>query len=398
MSTGTTNPAMPYSKLSPDLYPGYSLCRFLGNGGFGEVWSAQTHEGEPAALKFLSCVGRRGGLHELRSIQLVRPLLHPNLVQIKQVWAAREYLVVAMELADGSFEDLFDMYEEETGKPIPVDDLLPFLSQAANALDFLNAPQHKISGQMMGIQHGDISPGNLLVCDGTVKLSDFSLTTAFQGCIKNCPPAGKPAFAAPEVFKGRLSNRTDQYALAITYCWLRSGRLPFSDTPELFDPTYKRPAPDLSMLTKEERPAIERALAAQPNDRWNSCRDMVSQVMLSTSASRCAESPHDRRKHKRRPVSQKTSCRLLLTGGSASDTAMIKDISRDGIRVLVFETQFANEPGAIVSLALTKKTAGVFRFVRMRIARKEAVGESTCIVAGEFDSQLAAEDLRGLTE
>src|SRR5947209_16690599 len=49
--------------------------------------------------------------------------------------------------------------------------------------------------------------------------------------IMNRKPSGTPDYAAPEVFRSRLSNRTDQYALAITYCQLRGGRLPFPDTP-----------------------------------------------------------------------------------------------------------------------------------------------------------------------
>jgi serine/threonine-protein kinase len=327
-----------YSRLSADLHPGYRLCHFLGNGGFGEVWSAQMNDGEPVALKFLHCMGRRGGIHELRSIQVILPLRHAHLVLVKRVWAARQYLVVSMELADGSLDDLLDSYQIEIGKPIPAEDLLPLMAQAADALDFLNTPQHNLRGQTVGIQHGDISPSNLLLFGQTVKLSDFGLTTAFQGNVKECSPAGKPDYAAPEVFKGRLSNRTDQYALAVTYCWLRSGRLPFPDTPETFETTYTRPTPDLSMLTKAERPVIERALAVQPRDRWDSCRDLVSQLMRDTTASeleRCPKSLPERRKQIRHHGSKEASCRLLLTKGDVPHTARIEDICCDGIRLVI---------------------------------------------------------------
>jgi len=390
-----------YSKLSADLHPGYRLCHFLGNGGFGEVWSARTNDGEPVALKFLPCVGRRGGIHELRSIQVVLPLRHAHLVRIKRVWAARQYLVVAMELADGSLADLLDSYQIETGKPIPVEDLLPFIAQAADALDFLNAPQHNVRGQMVGIQHGDISPGNLLLFGQSMKVSDFSLTTAFQGYVKDCPPAGKPDYAAPEVFKGRLSNRTDQYALAVTYCWLRSGRLPFPDTPEAFETTYTRPVPDLSMLTNAERPAIERALAVQPRDRWDWCRDLVSQLMRDTTAAEldwCSNSLPERRKQIRHHGSKEASCRLLLTKGNVPHTVRIEDICCDGIRLVICGPRLAREPGTILSLALASKPRGILRIARMRIAHSGVLAEETCVVAGRFETQLRAEDLRGLTE
>ena len=37
-----------------------------------------------------------------------------------------------------------------------------------------------------------------------------------------------PAYAAPEFFKKQTSSQSDQYSLAVTYCHLRGGRLPFT--------------------------------------------------------------------------------------------------------------------------------------------------------------------------
>ena len=42
------------------------------------------------------------------------------------------------------------------------------------------------------------------------------------------------------MFQGRISDRTDQYALAVTYCELRGGRLPFADTPPAVQRGYFR--------------------------------------------------------------------------------------------------------------------------------------------------------------
>ena len=61
--------------------------------------------------------------------------------------------------------------------------------------------------------------------DKTVKLSDFGLTTSLASREKAHNRAGTPAFAGPEVYLGRVSDRTDQYALAVCYCLLRSGQL-----------------------------------------------------------------------------------------------------------------------------------------------------------------------------
>ena len=46
---------------------------------------------------------------------------------------------------------------------------------------------------------------------------------------------------APEVYQGRLAEQSDQYSLAVTYCLLRGGRLPYQDTPTSFQGLAVRP-------------------------------------------------------------------------------------------------------------------------------------------------------------
>jgi serine/threonine protein kinase len=264
--------------LSPDLHPGYHLRRLRGVGGYGEVWEADKDGGGVVALKFLPGMRYGGGRQELRSIQIVQKLSHPNLIQIERVWCAGGFLVIAMELADGSLADLLEVYRTELGTALPLDHLLPLLTQAAEALDFLNNRHHLIQGQSTTVQHCDINPTNLLVFGQTVKVSDFTLTSTLTTQHKIHRRAGTPAYAAPEVFHGRLSDRTDQYSLAMCYCQLRGGRLPFVNGPTSFPDGYTRPAPDLSMLTEAEQPILARALAVKPQDRWSSCAELLAKL------------------------------------------------------------------------------------------------------------------------
>src|SRR4051812_18038953 len=62
--------------------PGYQLRRFLGRGGFGEVWDARAPDGRPVALKFLPCGDGLHAARETRSIQLVRNIDHPGLIHV----------------------------------------------------------------------------------------------------------------------------------------------------------------------------------------------------------------------------------------------------------------------------------------------------------------------------
>ena len=90
-------------------FPGYRLKHFLGRGGWGEVWQADNPQGQACALKFLPCADRQGVYHEVRALQAIRKLNHPNLLRIEQIWCCAGYLVIAMELADGSLMDLLDI-------------------------------------------------------------------------------------------------------------------------------------------------------------------------------------------------------------------------------------------------------------------------------------------------
>jgi serine/threonine protein kinase len=264
--------------VGTEPYPGYRLVQPLGSGAFGRVWEAMTQRQEAVALKFLPCDAQRTAAREIRSLQAIRRLIHPNLIKIEQVWCYGGYIVVAMERADGSLTDLQAIYQEEVGTPIVPEHACLLLAQAAEALDFLNAPQHTIDGRRVAIQHCDIKPSNLLLFGDHLKVADFGLA-AMMGCSQEKRSrAGTLDYCAPEMFQGRLSNQSDQYALAVTYCHVRGGRLPFGDTPRSFQTRYVRPAPDLEMVTAAERPVLARALSPVPQDRWPSCREFLTRL------------------------------------------------------------------------------------------------------------------------
>ncbi len=259
-------------------FPGYHLRRLLGYGSFAEVWEAEADDGTVIALKFLPAERHQATPNELRSLQTIRQLQHPNLLRIDRVWCHLGYIVIAMERADGSLADLQATYRAETGSAIFPEHACLLLSQAAAALDFLNTRQHVVEGKTVAIQHCDIKPTNLMVFGDTVKLADFGLAVLMTGPLAVHRPCGTPGYAAPEVFRGRLSRRSDQFSLAVSYCELRGGRLPFDEPPRTFHPDYYHPKPDLAMLSPKERPVLARALATAPEERWPSCAEFIDRV------------------------------------------------------------------------------------------------------------------------
>lgn len=265
------------SGLEP--FPGYRLVRMLGRGGFADVWQARSPDGTAKAIKFMTCDDRKAAPNEIKSLQAIRRLEHPNLIRIEKVWGYLNSIAIVMELADGSLADLLEAFRIEYNSFLPGDQLCKYLLQAAEALDFLNTRQHQIDGKCVAIQHCDVKPSNILLVGDVVKLADFGLSTLTTTGLMLHRRAGTADYTAPEVFQGKLSDRTDQYGLAVTYCELRGGRLPFNDAPKRIERDYVRPVPDLSMIPEKESDVVARALSPLPADRWPNCVTFVSELM-----------------------------------------------------------------------------------------------------------------------
>jgi serine/threonine protein kinase len=120
--------------------------------------------------------------------------------------------------------------QKEGAAGIPPNELIVYMRQAASAIDYLNAPQHDLGGKKVSILHRDIKPENILIAAKTAKVGDFGLAKVMEGLTAavNRNTGGLTlSYAAPELMTGAVSRWTDQYALAITYYHLRTGKLPF---------------------------------------------------------------------------------------------------------------------------------------------------------------------------
>src|SRR3984957_16005126 len=115
-------------------------------------------------------------------------------------------LVIVMELADKSLYDTFQECIQAGLVGIPRDNLLRYIRDAAEALDHMN--------EKHGLQHLDIKARNLFLVSERVKVADFGLVkhlerTGASGLLNGVTPL----YAAPEMFSGTISDRTDQYSL-----------------------------------------------------------------------------------------------------------------------------------------------------------------------------------------
>lgn len=200
--------------LSPGTEP-YSGCRLrqlLKRTEHAEVWRAATDEERPLAVKFVPCDDDRALQHDLPFLLAIRQLSHPHLLRIHWVWCYRNYSLVAMELARGSLLDFLTDSPGEFRKVVAARQVCRYLAEAADALDFLNTRQHRLCGQQVALQHGNIKPSNLLLVGETVKVTDFKLSSeaSFEGAPEQL--AETLRYAAPEAFgaasvTGQISKR-----------------------------------------------------------------------------------------------------------------------------------------------------------------------------------------------
>lgn len=258
-------------------FPGFRLHELRGRGGFAEVWSATNPEGDHVALKFFTSDKTTSTVKEVKSLTAIQKLQHPYLLPMYQVWSLPGYIVVAMELGDGSLLELLDAYQAEYRTPIEGELLCRYLTQAADALDFLNHPVHPYEGRRVGWQHCDIKPSNLVLVGDGIKVCDFGLSKPTTGPLTPYASSGTLDFAAPEIHRNMLSEKSDQYSLAVTYYYLRTGKFPFPPPPSRFDRqyAYTRPTPNLLLVPRAEQKVLERALATQPEQRWENCSTMM---------------------------------------------------------------------------------------------------------------------------
>ncbi len=259
--------------------PGYRLRCLRGRGGFAEVWEAESPNGPPVALKFMPSSNMSSTAREMRSVQSFQKLEHPYIVKTYDLWSVPGYIVLTMELAEGTLLDLLHLYHDDLGQPVDPAVLCLYMWQVAEALDFLNARQHLREGRKVGYQHGDVKPNNILLFGDIAKLTDHGMATPTYGPSTPCSRQGTREYAAPEVFMGTLTDWSDQFSLAVTYYAVRTGRLPFPPQPKMASRSRNHPLADLSGITDAERPIVSRALSPIPQDRFPTCRDFMAGIL-----------------------------------------------------------------------------------------------------------------------
>jgi serine/threonine protein kinase len=256
--------------------PGYRLIEPLGSGGFGEVWKCEAPGGLFKAIKFvygnldsLDVDGVRAE-QEFNALERIKDVRHPFVCSLEQIKKVSGELVIVMELADRTLHDLYVEWQSAGMIGVPRDDLLRYLRDAAEALDYMNEKHN--------LQHLDVKPRNLFLIGDRVKVADFGLVKQLERQTASGLLGGvTPLYAAPETFNGKISQSSDQYSLAIVYQEMLTGLRPFTGkNVRQLAQQHLHEDPDLRALPEPERPIMARALAKDPAKRFPNCMALMA--------------------------------------------------------------------------------------------------------------------------
>jgi pSer/pThr/pTyr-binding forkhead associated (FHA) protein len=278
-------------KRRPQPVPGYEMIRVLGRGGMGCVMLARDEKnGNSVAIKTLLpevAVADQSLKRFMREIEVAAALDHPNIVRFLESGTHNGAVYLVTEYVEGS--DAARLADSQGGR-LPYRQALDIVSQSLDALAYA----HKL-----GYIHRDIKESNILITGGastlTAKLTDFGLAKSFtqsgmSGITMAGDMAGTFAYMPPEQIRDFRNVRptSDIYAIGMTAYSLLAGDIALNlgsgqdmagTVRAIFEgriiPLRER-APEVPERVAE---VIERALAKEPDQRWQSATAMRTALM-----------------------------------------------------------------------------------------------------------------------
>jgi eukaryotic-like serine/threonine-protein kinase len=259
----------------------YELEELTGSGGMSRVYRARDNQlSRRVAVKILHerYADDPGYVERFRREALaVARLNHPNIVTVIDRGESDGAQYIVFEHVEG--EDLKRLIAR-TG-PLPVRRALEIGIQVGRALAFAHAN---------GVVHRDVKPQNVLISEGTAKVTDFGIARAddlaFGEDTESGTVLGTGDYISPEQASGeRATERSDIYSLGALLYELLTGRVPFPAENAVAAAMrhVSEPVPDV-LAARPDVPvrvavAVEHALAKHPDDRFRTMDELVDELV-----------------------------------------------------------------------------------------------------------------------
>lgn len=250
----------------------YRLTRFIGHGGFADVYLGEhIYLGTEAAIKLLTTsLSEEEMAHFQNEARIIAQLEHPHIVRVLDFGIEEQLPFLVMSYAPhGSLRQSYPPHAQ-----LPLGTVVSYIKQIASALQYAHERR---------LIHRDIKPENILLGrSGEALLSDFGLAIVAQSSSRSNTHdvSGTVAYMSPEQARGKPNISSDQYSLAIVaYEWL-CGQRPFIGTYEevVVQHAFAHP-PSLSERVSSLTPTIDaiimRALEKDLRLRFSSIQDFA---------------------------------------------------------------------------------------------------------------------------
>ncbi|GBG86707.1 hypothetical protein CBR_g41771 [Chara braunii] len=253
-----------------------------GGGGRGNMYEAETRDGDRVAVKVLSLRSMSGWkdleLFE-REARVLRSLSHPAIPEYLDYFevdsAADRSFYLVQKIAYGhSLQELVSTL----GFRFSEDEVVDIAVEVLLVLSYLESRRPPVV-------HRDIKPSNIIVdvksgmleetWTGHVKVVDFGAVqdvAAMGSTFLASTVVGTYGYMAPEQFQNRSVSQSDLYALGGTMLYLLTGRQP-SEFPQR---RLKIQFRDRAQMSGYLADVLDKLLEPAPEDRFQSAQDVIS--------------------------------------------------------------------------------------------------------------------------
>jgi Tol biopolymer transport system component len=315
----------PGTKLGP-----YEILSVAGSGGMGVVYRGRdTRLDRIVAIKVLpetllpNPVSRQRLEREARAVSV---LSHPAICTLHDIGHQDGVDYLVMEYLEG--ETLAQRLQKG---PLPIDAVLRFGMQIAGALD---------AAHRRGFVHRDLKPGNIMLTPTGAKLLDFGLAkislpsaevdltaevTRATPLTQEGAVAGTFPYMSPEQIEGKeVDARSDVFSFGSVLYEMATGRRAFTGKSQISLASAileKEPEPigRLRPLTPQALECvIQVCLAKNPEDRWQSARDVLLQLKWLYEPSSQPALPTPGHGRSREPLAWLTAAALAVATAIAA--------------------------------------------------------------------------------